>query len=113
MSMNLHVMGIREVVVVNTGKHEMQIIDFDLYQTPTKVTRELLSSNDIAQAYRDWILKDKITYEDPIYADDDFFREGEIIGYKTVCDEEEHIKKFDKFIEESKEEGYEIRFYEL
>ena len=113
MSMNLHVMGIREVVVVNTGKSEMQIIDFDLYQTPTNVTKKLLSSNDIAQAYRDWILKNKETFEEEVYADDDFFCEGEIIGYRTVCYQDEHIKQFDKFIKESKQEGYEIRFYEM
>jgi hypothetical protein len=111
--MNLHVLGSRDVTINKTGKHSVQITEFSLYQTPTKVTREILQSSDKAQAYRNWVNSLREEIQETIYADDDFFKEGEIVGYKTVCYEDEHLKDFDAFIKKCEEEGYELEFYEL
>ena len=113
MSMNLHVSGTRDITVNKTGTQELQHISFDLYQTPTNITRELLSSTDIAQAYRDWVNSTRHEYQEPVYDKDDFFGEGEIIGYKTICYEDDHLKDFDEFIKQCEEDGYELEFYEL
>ena len=108
MSMNLHISGTRDITVNKTGKLELQHISFDLYQTPTDITRELLSSTNIAQAYRDWVNSTRHEYQEPVYDKD-----GEIIGYKTICYEDDHLKDFDEFIKQCKEDGYELEFYEL
>ena len=112
MSTNLHVTGYRTVIVEKTGKKDIQTTSFDLYQTPSKVTREILNADDPAQGYRDWVIADRYEEEEPIYADD-IWEEGEPIGVKTVCYQDDHIKEFDEFIKECEEDGYELKFYGL
>ncbi len=113
MSTNLHVNGVREVTVNKTGKLDLQFTKFDLWQTPTKVTREILASDNHAQSYRDWVNLSREEIQQPIYEKADFFEEGEIVGYKTVCYEDDHLKSFDAFIKDCEEEGYELKFYSL
>lgn len=113
MSMNLHVDGTREVVAVKSMQKSTQRISFSLYQTPTSVTRALLEAEDIAQAYRDWVLQDRCEETVEVYEPGDIFQEREPIGFKTVCHEDDHIKDFDKFIKECEDGGYDIEFYEL
>ena len=113
MSMNLHVMGSREVTVNATGATSLQYIKFDLNQTPTKVTYAILSSDNHIQAYRDWVASDRYEYEEPVYAQDDIWEEREPIGTRTVCDADEHLREFDEFIAQCQKEGYTLEFYDL
>jgi hypothetical protein len=114
MSTNLHIVGTREVTVNKTGEQSIQIANFDLWQTPTKVTRSILGSEDKLQAYIDWINNDnRCVREEPIYHENDIFEEGEIIGYKSVCYSDIHIAKLKEFITVSEAKGYEIEFYSL
>lgn len=113
MSMNLHVSASRVVTVVATGEESSQTISFDLWQTPTNVTNQLIHSSDVAQAYKDWVLSKRRVDKEPVYADDDLFEEGEIIGYEEVCVADEHIKDFDEFIDLCNKGAYVIEFYEL
>lgn len=55
MSMNLYLEGTREIIVVATGKQETQRFMYDLWQTPTTVTRECMASGNPAEAYYKWI----------------------------------------------------------
>jgi hypothetical protein len=104
---------VREVTVNKTGKLDFQRTEFDLYQTPSTVTREILASDNHVQAYRDWVNSFREEIQEPIYKKDDFFEEGEIVGYKTVCHEDDHLKDLDAFIKDCEEEGYELKFYPL
>lgn len=113
MSTNLHVRGIRDITVNKTGEQSIQIIDFRLWQTPTKVTHKILESDDHLQAYIDWMNEDPVERQFPIYAVGDIFEEGEIIEYKTFYITEDHIKELKEFITESEEDGYVIEFYSL
>lgn len=113
MSTNLHVTGYRTVIVEKTGKKDIQTTSFDLYQTPSNVTREILNTDDPAQGYRDWVIADRYEEEEPVYAEDDIWEEGEPIGVKTVCYHDEHVKEFDEFIKKCEEDGYELKFYRV
>lgn len=113
MSTNLHVTGFRTVIVEKTGKKDIQTTSFDLYQTSSNVTREILNSDNPAQGYRDWVIADRYEEEELVYAEDDIWGEGEPIGVKTVCYQDEHLKEFDEFIKDSEENGYELTFYGL
>ena len=91
MSMNLYVERTRPATVIVKGKKK-QIVDrssFDLWQTPTSITRAILSSGDRAQAYIDWVDSCENEYGD------------------------NHIAEFRDWIRESEEEDFTITFYEI
>ena len=90
MSMNLYVERTRPATVIGKGKKK-RIVDrssFNLWQTPTSITRAILRSGDRAQAYIDWV--------DSCNND---------CGY-------DHISEFRDWIRESEEEDFTITFYE-
>lgn len=111
MSTNLNVYGIRAVTVNATGEQSSQVIRFDLWQTPSKITEQILASSDIIQAYKDWVSADKVEEVVDVYADDDYFQEHPPIGVKTVCDADEHLADFDEFIEQCADGYYQLTFY--
>lgn len=91
MSMNLYVERTRPATVIVKGMKK-RIIDrssFNLWQTPTSITRAILHSGDRAQAYIDWV--------DSCNND---------CGY-------DHISEFRDWIRESEEEDFTITFYEV
>ena len=91
MSMNLYVERTRPATVIVKGKKK-RIVDrssFNLWQTPTSITRAILSSGDRAQAYIDWVDSCENDYGD------------------------EHISEFRDWIRESEEEDFTITFYEV
>ena len=59
MSTNLHVRATRKVTFVKrdgTTGNDVQTEVFDMYQTPSSVTRAALASNDPADVYIGWLL---------------------------------------------------------
>jgi hypothetical protein len=113
MSMNLHLRAARDVVVVKTGKHSTQNINFDLYQTSTKTTKAILDSCNIIQAYTAYVESLSSIEEEDVFGEDDTFGEDEPIGKKVVDHGKEHILNMLNFIKDAKEEGYEIKFFGL
>jgi hypothetical protein len=55
MSMNLHLSGEREVTVNKTGKTSKQTVYFDMWQTPTDVTKEAIRGTDPKAVYISWV----------------------------------------------------------
>lgn len=81
----------------------------DLIQTPTKVTREILNSNDIKQAYFNWVLSCRSKDEErPIYKG---ILNPIVIRYETYNWGKHHIKEVEKFLEKHK--GWDIEWYEM
>lgn len=113
MSMNLHVNAVLECVVVNTGKPKSVIESYKLWQTPTKITTAILQEEDKLKAYCDWVLSVSKDEEIPVYADNNFFREGPPIGVETVNYGKEHIAEFAEWIQEKLDEGCTLEFYEM
>ena len=91
MSMNLYVERTRPATVIIKGKKKriVECSSFNLWQTPTSITRAILSSGDRAQAYIDWV----DSCENDYGAD--------------------HISEFKDWIRESEEEDFTITFYEV
>ena len=52
MSTNFHISGTRSVTVNKTGVVETQQCDYDPWQTPTKVTNEILATGSPVEAYK-------------------------------------------------------------
>ena len=113
MSMNLHVEAVAKAVVTSTGKEITVINRFDLWQTPTKVTRSCLKSENPEKAYQEWVRSVSKDEEIPAYAEDDFWQEKDPVGFKIVNYGEDHLKELSDWIAEQTDQGFEIEWYEL
>lgn len=113
MSMNLHLSGKREVTVNKTGAVSNQTIDFNLYQTPTTVTRAALASGDPKGAYVIYVKSVSKDVQEPVYAEDDIFCESDPIGFEIHNAGNDHLKELEEFLVMCDSEGYTVEFYEL
>ena len=113
MSMNLHVSATRAVTVNSTGEQSKQVEYFNLWQTPTDVTYAILETDNPHSAYIKWVLELRNVRTIPRYAPNDFFQEGEIVGYDTYCPEDNHINELATWHKAMTDGGYEIEFYYL
>ena len=105
MSMNLFVERTRPATVTVKGMKK-QIVDrssFNLWQTPTEVTRRILRESDKPRAYCEWVRSCEWVCS---------CEWGRSCG---SCDSinEEHIQEFLEWIRESEEEDFSIEFYEV
>jgi hypothetical protein len=109
MSTNIHFIATREIKVIKTNKISIQEIRFNEWQTPTRVTREIMESNDPIEAYKDWILRECSRDEEfPIYAEDDIFGQREPVGRQIYNAGKEHLEQFNKWLKMCDEEGYTV-----
>lgn len=108
MSTNIHFSATRDVVVVKTGKKSKQETSFNVWQTPTRVTLEIMKGDPI-QGYKDWVLSEWSEDEElEVFADDDVFCETPI-GTKIYNAGKEHVEAFEEWLAMCEEEGYEVR----
>ena len=82
MSINIEIIGKREVIVKKTKKEDVQTYPFNALQTPTEVTKKIMDSKDKIKSYREWAYS--------------------INPY--------HGSVFNKWVKRMHEEGYEIEF---
>jgi hypothetical protein len=111
MSTNIHIYGIRQVMVIKTGKVIEQETQFSCWQTPTVVTEKIIEhphDKDRIQKYKSWILSKQKVERLPRFKEDDIFGEGEPIGYEEFNAAQEHVDLLDSWLEWCKEEGYEV-----
>lgn len=109
MSMNLHVCA---KLLADTKLGKKTITEsFDLWQTPTDVTRECLASGNPLEGYKKWVIKDKLIVREPIFAPDDLFGEDDPIGHEDYCAADEHLESLDKWILDH--EGWKIEWFEM
>lgn len=90
MSMNLYVCAKMDAVLAN-GKSKVIIESFELWQTPTKATRECLNSADPKTAYANWV-------KSLWMADRDSFAD-------------EHIRELEEWLKEYSD--WKIEWYEM
>ena len=118
MSMNLYVDGTRTATVKVKGKRKT-ITDrtkFSLWQTPTEVTRQILSLVPAQQteAYIEWAKSASEPYEDNVYdyeAMPDENWEYPVIDRVMVDPAEEHVAEFRDWLKMCDDEGYTVKFY--
>tara|TARA_B100000700_G_scaffold252166_1_gene283513 strand:- start:1613 stop:1957 length:345 start_codon:yes stop_codon:yes gene_type:complete len=112
MSFNIQIRGKRNATVTVNGKtiEEVQTVNFNQWQTPTKVTEEILGSENPLQAYIDWVKKswkDEVQYldeEDKIWLDTDK-------DYIVTNNAKEHLEELEKFLNEVKEGQYKLDIF--
>jgi hypothetical protein len=109
MSMNLHLEATIEAET-KLGKKEI-CEKFDLYQTPTEITREILARDNQLEGYKEFVLKRSEDVQVPIYEEKDFFHEKEPIGFETVNYGNTHIEELNEWL--NGHDGWEIEWYEM
>ena len=112
MSMNLHVSATVKATLPN-GKVIDITHNFELWQTPTKITRALLKADNVLNAYCEWILSVSEDKEEPIYDRKVDYFNPPIVGHKTVNYGKEHIEELMEWAQEYADDGFEIVFFEM
>ena len=107
--MNLHLSASIEAVS-KVGKHTI-LHRFDLYQTPTKVTEELLKSDDVKSAYAEW--SKQFDSEEMVneYADDDVFQEREPVRTVSYSAYRVHVAQLEAWLLEHKD--WNVEWYSM
>ena len=113
MSMNFYISGQREITVNKTGAQETQHINYQPWQTPTVVTREILASADPVAAYKAWVMTQAEDEQEAVYREDDFMCDDDPVGFKTVNAVKEECTEVDEWVAAVTALGYELEFYSL
>jgi hypothetical protein len=111
MSLNLNIVYKRKIIVKSTGKEETQVQYGDLWQTPTKITLEAMQKPAVQEqleVYKQWCLKQREVVQQPVYADNDLFGDGEPISYEDYCAVDKHLEGLEKDIVMMQQQGYEF-----
>jgi hypothetical protein len=112
MSMNILIFGEREIFIPSIDKKDTQRIRFDAYQTPTRVTYDIVNAGNPAEEYMNYIMGSSYEIELPVYAEDDPFEEGDPVSYETYNPALEHIDCFKEWLEKCEKDGYTV-YYEV
>ena len=113
MSTNVYINAVRDVIVIKTGEKSQQSKKFNAWQTPTKVTYNIIGKDGLEEkikAYADWVLSIIQEEEIPVYEKDDFFRERDPVGTRKIHSGKDHIEQLSLWIESVTEAGYEVEF---
>ena len=117
MSTNIHIQGERDMCLfdkvtkqADTSRVWSDCNNFGVWQTPSKVTAEIMKSADKAQAYIDWVMTISLDKQEPVYASNDLFCDGEPIGFKIVNEAKEHVKQFKEWIDLMKIDKFIVSF---
>ena len=95
----------------NTKLGRKTIVEtFDLWQTPTSVTRQCLASGDPLTFYKEWVMEDRVVDKFPLYGQGDIFGDGPVVGYQEYCAADEHLEGLRVWIEEHC--GWDIEWFE-
>lgn len=98
MSMNILFEAARVIQVIKTGQIETQKTQYEVWQTPTKITHQILQSKDPIQSYKDWVMTQSEDIEEPIFDENDLWEEGEPVGSWIRNDAKTHIAEFDQWL---------------
>ena len=113
MSTNFHISGTRSVTVNKTGVVETQQCDYDPWQTPTKVTNEILATGSPVEAYKAWVKSVSQDEQELVYGDDDIFCENEPVSSRTINVGTVECINVDEWVADAVASGYELEFYGL
>lgn len=108
MSMNVHIVGEREIFIPSVNKKDIQRVNFGCVQTPTKVSYEILNSENPIKEYKDWVLSRFEDEVEDVYADDDIFCERDPIGTEIHNFGKIHTQELEEWISSAESNGYVI-----
>ena len=83
---------------------------FELWQTPSDITRAALSSANPKQFYAEWVkqFEEVDTRQIPQYDPTDAFCQGQIVEYDTYDPGQEHLKALDEWLADH--EGWSVQW---
>lgn len=110
MSMNILIVGLRDVLVLATNRRETQSTYFEAYQTPTRVTYAIEKSDNPTQTYIEYVESFGQEITVPRYAEDDPFEMGDPIGQDTYNLALDHIEEFKEWLAMCEKSGYTVHY---
>lgn len=113
MSTNIFISATRKVTFKKkNGKRGggVQTEVFAALQTPTDVTHKIMTSTTPQQTYVDWVKSMSQVKKWPIYAEDDWFREGDPVGFEEYDWAQEHVDNFLEWVTVVEAQGYTVKF---
>ena len=112
MSTNIHFVAKREISFKKKNGDvatDIQTEYFAVWQSPTRVTHEIMQSVSPVDAYIDWVKREcSRPQELKVYADDDIWSEREPVGVEVYNPGEDHIAEFKDWVCVKEEQGYTI-----
>jgi len=103
MSKNIYISSVRPVRFTRkdgTEGTDMQRVEFEAFQTLTKVTYDILKSTDPAQTYIDWLTKQRILL---VVA-------GNRRGCSYIDPYTQHAKEFKEWLLRVEAEGFTVQY---
>lgn len=110
MSMNILIVGLRDVLVLATNQRGTQKTYFEAYQTPTRVTYAIAKSDNPAQTYIEYVESFVQEIMVPRYAEDDPFEMDDPIGQDTYNLALDHIEEFKEWLAMCEKSGYTVHY---
>lgn len=104
MSMNVYFEAVRDITVNKTGEVTTQLVCYDVWQTPTNVTYEIVNSKNPVEAYCEWVRKISEDEEIEVLDDNDV-----VVSRVIVNTGDGHIKDLLEWVEIMRNDSYEIR----
>jgi hypothetical protein len=83
---------------------------FELWQTPSDITRAALASHDPKQYYTEWVkqFEEVGIRQIPQYSAADIFCKGAVVGYDVYDPVKEHLKALDEWLTDH--EGWTVQW---
>lgn len=110
MSTNFHIRAERSIKVLKTENIEIQSQYLHVWQTSSKQTASIISSEDPLQAYVNYVMSISKDETNPIYAENDIFRENDPIGTEVVNYGKLHIKQLKDYMSILEKDGFEFTY---
>ena len=101
MSMNLFVQASADgLIKLKDGKSKAHRVteNFNLWQTPTKITRKILAKEDKLEAYTAWVLSISKEESQPIHEGLDDDMEPIIVGYEKYHYGKDHLTQLREWL---------------
>ena len=108
MSINVHFVAKRDIIVKSTGEEDVQITYYNnVWMTPSEVSRKIQESDKgFKQAYIDWVLSTSEWVLEDIYDYSSYMEK--VVGQRMVNVGEEHVKEFSAWCDLMESKGYVI-----
>lgn len=112
MSIDLDIVRKREIQVLKTGKIEIQTDHFSPWNSPAKITREIIASDNPLELYIEWVTAENVVEKTPVYSEGDIWGQGSVDYYEDINESLNHIKELNEWVSNSIKSGYDVLFRE-
>ena len=113
MSMNIHLEAHTEAILKNGQTYKINE-HFTCWQTPTKITYQILKSPNKVQAYSDWVNSHDNTETFPNFMPEDALNpDRQPISYTTIDYGQEHLKALQEWLDAHPSDVWTLEWYDM